>query len=202
MKVQYLLFVIILSMLAACASTEVTAINNPKYASKSINRIAVVAQFQDLKMRQTFENEFVQKLKEGGQDAVAGMSILPPLKAYSNEEIGQAFLENKIDVVLILVLTDAYSQESYIPPSSSTTSTATIYGNMIYGSSQTTTSGGYYFSKPRVRFEVNAVLTSSGDVIWKATTFTRGNAFAKTGTIADSLSSEVVKKFLSRASQE
>jgi hypothetical protein len=167
-----------------------------------LGKVAVVAQLQDLKMRQTFENAFVQKLKDSGTDAVAAVDILPPFRRYSNEEIAKAFSDNQVDTILLLVLTDAYSQKSYVPPSSSTTSTSSIYGNMIYGSSRTTTSGGYYVSEPRMRFEADAVLADSGDVMWKATTFTIGDEFAETDTIADSLSTEVVKQFLSRSAPQ
>ena len=187
---------VVAALVIGCATTDVTAITNPQYKGLSLNKVLVSAQFQDLQTRKTFEHQFVQKLIHGGQDAVAAMDLLPPIKQYSNDEVAQILLKAGVDAAMIITLTDASTQQVYVPQSSYTTGSANVYGNSIYSTARTNTYGGYYVSKPRVRFEVDLLYAKNGDVIWKATTYTRGNAFANVDTISESLSAQVVDNYI------
>jgi hypothetical protein len=159
----------------------------------------VSAPFQDLELRTFAESQFVQHLSEYGVDAVRAIDIIPPVRTYSEEEIQSALASNHIDAVLIATLTNAYSDQSYIPESSTTSGSATVYGDTVYSESTTSTSGGYYVSKPRVRFDVKLFVAKSGDVAWRATTFTQGNAFANSQTLLESLSMETTRAYVKDA---
>ncbi|MCK4542624.1 MAG: hypothetical protein KAU17_10365, partial [Spirochaetales bacterium] len=104
-------------------------------------------------------------------------------------------MSNNIDGTMIIILTDAYSDQAYIPETTKTTGSATVIGNTIYGESTTDTYGGFYVSKPRVRFEVSLYSVAIGEIVWKATTFTAGNAFAGEKTLVKSLSRKVVYEY-------
>ena len=181
-----------LAIFLGCATTDISTLRNPLYGSITFSKLLVSAPFQDLETRRIAESSFVNKFNELGIEAVMAIDLIPPIKVYTEEEINKIINTNHIDGVLIATLTDYYTDQAYVPESSKTTGSATVYGNRIYGNSTTRKSGGYYINKPRVRFEVNIYTTTTGDIVWKATSFTRGNAFANQQTLLSSLADEVV----------
>jgi hypothetical protein len=188
--------IMIMSSLIAisCASTSISTINNPKYSSINIKRILVAVPFDDLELRKYAENEFERQLEIYNYEIVKAIDVMPPIQNYSAEETASILKSNNITGILIVMLTNAYSVQSYIPQSSSTTSNATIQGNSITGQSRTTTSGGYYVSKPRNSFEVTLYENSTGDIVWKATTNTSGNTWANNQIMITSLAQKIAEQ--------
>jgi hypothetical protein len=83
-----------------------------------------------------------------------------------------------------------------MPESSRTTGSAYIIGNYIAYSQQKQKAGGFYYSKPRVTFDCRLFDSKTGQVAWRSTSITAGNAFANFSTLAGSLSWTTVNKLL------
>lgn len=188
-----------LAALASCATTSATTVRNPQYDDIRFDKIMVSAPFQDLELRKQTEGEFVEDLRYYGVDAVAAIDLLPPIKQYSDEEIAAVIDKHDIDGVMTIALTDAYSEQGYVPPTTSTTGSTSITNSSIYSQSTTTTSGGYYVSKPRAEFEINLFDAGNAEVVWKATSLTRGDAFSNYKTLIRSVSDEIVRTYVDEA---
>jgi hypothetical protein len=181
-------------LLYACASTKMTAMKDPLIPSRFYQSILVIAPFSDLESRKTAEDIFITKLSRFGIRATPSLSILFPGRNYSNEEFAKLILDSGADGVLLVTLTDAYTKQTYLPPSSFSTGTATLQGNVALYSGTTQHYGGYYISKPRVRYEIRLFDVSSGQTAWMATSLTRGNAFARFPKLVDSLAETTVEQ--------
>jgi len=155
----------------------------------------IYAPFQDISWRKSMENHFVEEFGENGKIAVSSIEIISPLKTYTDEEFNALLNNAGIDAVLAITVLDAYTEQAYVPQTSTTSGNAWVSGNTIYGQSKTTTSGGYYVSKPRVKFEISLFQVKTGVLAWKATAFTAGNAFADTNALFKSLATKVAKEY-------
>lgn len=181
-------------LLASCAATRMTTVRDPSAPRSSFRNILVIAPFSDLGSRTEAENSFVARLGERGVVGIPSITVMPPLKEYVEEELLQILDESGADSILIISLTDAYTKETYVPQSSTTTGSASLYGNVVNYSSRTQYHGGYYISKPRVHYELRLLDVSTGNTVWLATSLTRGNAYADFNTLIDSLARTAVRK--------
>ncbi|MBI3610446.1 MAG: hypothetical protein HY204_07075 [Nitrospirae bacterium] len=136
----------------------------------------------------------MEQLATRGVHGISSITILPPTKDYSKEEIAAAIRDTQADGVLLVTLTDYYTQQYYVPGSSTTTGTATISGDIINYSGRTQNYGGFYISKPRVHYALKLFDASTWKVAWLATSVTGGNAFAKFDTLIQSLAETAVQK--------
>jgi len=163
-----------LLVLAGCASTQMTSIRDPSAPARTYGRILVIAPFSDLQSRMQAEQAFVQLLGTRNIAALPSILSFPPTRAYGEPDIARILRDNQVDGILVLRLTDASTEQVYIPPSASTTGTTTVVGNTLNYSVQTQYSGGFFVSKPRVRFELRLLDTLIGQTVWLATSLTPG----------------------------
>ncbi|MFQ5753667.1 MAG: hypothetical protein ACE5HI_16885 [bacterium] len=184
------------ALLFSCAWTNVTSIKDPNYSQIQFNSILVVAAFSDIEYRQDTELAFTKQLEKQGANVIRSIDMFPPTREVSNTELIDTLVENNIEAVLIIAFSDYWTSETYIPPYSTTSGSASIIGNSIYYSQNTQTYGGYYFSKPRINFELRLYDTHTGNTAWIAKTHTKGNAFADFNTLINSLASKSVKTLL------
>ena len=124
-------------VLASCATTSLTSVRDPAFQGRAFQRIVVVAPFTDLEKKATAENAFVAALQRQGAQAVPGMTVLPPTRDYSNDDINAALQAAGASGVLFVTLTDASMFSTYVPGSTTTTGsghgTATTYGSTTTG---------------------------------------------------------------------
>jgi hypothetical protein len=195
------LIVLIMLVASGCASTKVASYRDPEFATANYSRILVIVPFSDFESKQTAEAAFADKCESVGLSCKMGGQVLPPTRTYSPDQIKNIVQENDIDAVLLVTLTDAWTDESYIPPSSTSTTKGQLnsIGNSVYYSSTTSkmTSGGYYITKPRVTSRSQLFDVKTGKVAWAATSLTRGNAYAKLGRLMSSLASSTIDKLIS-----
>ena len=195
---KLLVLIILITLFSfGCAWTDVTSIKNPQLSNIQFSKIMVTYAVKDMALRKYSEYAFINNLNKNGINAVASIDLLPPIKDYSDEELGSILRKNQIDGVMEVLFTDAYSSKHYVPKTSYTYGSASLYGNNLYGSSTTLYSGGQSYSKPRTKYEINVWAINLGKIFWKATTLTKGNAYAGSKTMIDSLAQEVVEKFIS-----
>ncbi|MBA7540586.1 hypothetical protein ES705_32885 [subsurface metagenome] len=199
MKRKYffvILFLIFTMFLVGCAKTTLTTIRNPELFQIKFGKILVVAPFSDIGMRKQTEDAFIAKFNLSGVNAISSMQRIPPVKDYSEQELLRILEQDKIDGILVAGLKDYWTSQTYVPKSSSSRGSASLYGNSLYYRSYTQEYGGYYISKPNVKFEIRLFDSRSGQVAWLATSLTKGNAFADYNTLANSLAKKVVKMLI------
>lgn len=178
----------------ACASTQMTPVRDPSASALAYQRLLIIAPFSDLGFRMQAESAFVAELANKGVHSISSISVLLPTRTYSNEELAGILRDAGADGVLLVTLTGAYTQHSYVPPSSTTTGTATLSGNILNYSGRKQYYGGYYISNPRIHYELRLFDVSTGETTWVATSLTRGNAFAGFETLTQSLARTAIEK--------
>ena len=193
-RFKQILFALIIIYLSGCAWTTLNTIKNPDFFQVKFRKLLVVAPFSDIGLRKQTESAFIAQFNLSGINAISSIEIIPPVKNYDEQELLSILKQNNIDGVLVIALQDYWSSQTYIPKSSLSRGSASLYGNSLYYRNYTQEHGGYYISKPRVKFEIRLFDSRSGKVAWLATSFTRGNAFANYNTLANSLAQEVVKR--------
>jgi hypothetical protein len=199
MKKKYFLiiaFLIFAMFLVGCAKTTLSTIKNPELYQIKFEKLLVVAPFSDIGLRKQTEDAFIAKFNLSGVNAISSMQRIPPVKDYSEQELLKILEQDKIDGILVVGLKDYWTSQTYIPKSSSSRGSASLYGNSLYYRSYTQEYGGYYISKPNVKFEIRLFDSRSGQIAWLATSLTKGNAFADYNNLANSLAKKVVKMLI------
>ena len=187
--------------LFGCASTSITGFKNPDFKG-TVKNVIVYASVGDLQMRQTMENEIAIAFSEGGYGAISSMNVFSPAKKYTESEMVQILKQKKIEGALIVSITDAHTTQSYVPKSTNekTKGEGYVLGDYLYykSTTKTETTGGYYINKPVVSFESVLFNVEDGLQIWLASSTTKGNAFAKMGTLSSSLGSNILESLVSQ----
>lgn len=177
----------------SCAWTNVTSMRDPNYSETQFDSILVVAPFSDIEYRQYTESAFQKEMKKRGANVFRSIDMFPPTRYVSNTELLNTLVQNDIEAVLIIAFSDYWTSVGYIHPFSTTNGSASIIGNSIYYSQRAQTYWGFYFSKPRITFELRLYDTERGSTVWIAKTHTRGNAFADFKTLINSLARKSTK---------
>jgi len=188
MKVQrFFLAVSLILLVSSCAYTRVTSFkDNERAAGKTYAKIAILAPLSDLATRSAIEKAFVLKFNEKGVSATPSLSIIPPTRNPSKEEIEAKLREGGYDALLFVDLTDSYRENVATPG----------YATTLWGKSGavTTYSGGNTASKPRTKFRIQLLDLASYQNVWVSSTFTTGNVWAGPETMAQSLAEKTVSK--------
>jgi hypothetical protein len=89
-------------VLAGCAATKiVTEWSNPEYASPRFKKILVIGVSKQPSIRRTFEEEFVNKLKAAGVDAVPSYLYIPEDGQVDEARLNEAVKKANADAVII-----------------------------------------------------------------------------------------------------
>jgi hypothetical protein len=192
-KYPAIIMLAILFMAANCATTKITSFCDPEFKGKTFHRLLIYAPFKDIESRMEMENAF--KIHFASPTiAVTSFRLIMPTRSYTDAELDNILMENKVDGIILIILTDAYSSQTYVPASSSTRGTASSYGNLVNYYATTQQYGGYYVSKPRVKYEIQLFDVGTKKIAWISSSLTRGNKFAGFGTMANSLAAATVNK--------
>lgn len=201
-------FLLVVFFLTGCAWTNLYAVRNPLLSQVRFRKILVLAQFQDVRLRELTENTFVNKLRSSGINAIPSINIIPTVYEYNKEEFSNITKQNNIDGVLVVTLSGYWTALSYVPKTSVHYGYGSLFGNSFnygYGSSYsgilnyqgyTQEYGGYYVSKPIAKFQIRLFDSKTGQVAWLATGITRGNAYANYDTLINSLANNAVRKLI------
>ena len=83
-----------------------------------LDTVLVLGIFRDDIQRRAFESKFVEQVKAGGKNAVAGYTLMPEQADYDEErEIASAVERTGADAVLITSYKGTAEQQRYVPPS-------------------------------------------------------------------------------------
>jgi hypothetical protein len=185
-------------LLVGCAITRMTSQVNREAVGRSFSKVLVHGNFQSLENRQLAESKLCAELAGAtGVDCLKSADVFFPAQEYSAEQIAERLNELHVDAVLTLQPTGSGTSSTYVPQTSHTTGSGTVFGNTVTGSSTTQTYGGYNINKPWANYEVVLWSTSDGKVAWYATAASEGNAFAGWDDLISSASSKAVSKLVS-----
>ena len=187
-----------LVLLTGCAWTSMNSYRDPtSHGRDPMSGIAIFAVIGDLGLRQTVELVAAKRFTElTSTRAVRAMDLLPPTRQISAQEATKTLLDSGIDGVLFMILTDAYTETYQAPGMAMTSGFASIYGNSINYQGQTTYVPGARTTKPRNTYNLMMADLRTGDIVWIASTFTRGNGYADTSVMTDSLVRSTIKELL------
>jgi hypothetical protein len=190
------LFFILVSNITSCArtATQINSFKDPAFTGKTFQRMVIIAPFAGIGSRKKVEQTTSVELAKHAVTGIPSMEIFLPTRTYTENDVLRILKENRIDSVLFLTLTDAYSQQVYIPGSSTTQGFGTLQGETINFFSTTYHSGGYYLSKPRLRFTMKLYDAETGKLAWIATSLTGGNVFAEFDDLINSLITTTIQK--------
>lgn len=171
----------------SCATTSIRSQVDPAAAAKGFKKVMVVGNFSDLGLRQDAEQEFVKTLAARGFYATPSAVLLFPGRQYSPEEIDQALATAGVDAVLVLSPAGAGTSSTWIPQTTTTTGSATVYGNTVSGTATSRSYGGYSVQKPWAQFHAQLFDRAARQSVWIASFDSRGNAFADWGDLVRSM---------------
>lgn len=101
----YPILAVLAFVLASCVSTKTTSYSDPEYREKAFNSICVYADIDDFETREIIESKLVKELKSMGVNAQKSTDILPPTREWSEEELKNRVMTEKVDCLLKVKLT-------------------------------------------------------------------------------------------------
>jgi hypothetical protein len=187
-----MLIAVTMFILSGCAFTDMESFKDPAFAKTKYRKIVVMARIGDLKNNKYAEDQFLKSFSKKDVDGISSMTLFPPTREVSAQEMSKTLNENQVEAVLIVALTDYWTDSYKMPDSSTTQGSGTIYGNSFQYSGTTTYQTGPTLHKPRAKFEVRLFDVRTDSVAWMASSFSKGNAYANINTIMDSLADKTV----------
>ncbi|GIU70438.1 MAG: hypothetical protein KatS3mg002_1674 [Candidatus Woesearchaeota archaeon] len=186
---------------SGCASTNITSFKDPDYENAKFNKILVLANTTDLSDRKELESYMVSEFSNFGIIAMESFRLFPPTRNLSDQEMIDLLLKNHIDAIITINVGESGVEEVYIPRTGSETKTkgqVNTYGNTANYKEKSTTTyyGGYTQKKPWAEFETKLFDVSNGNLVWIASSFTGGNAYANRSTIIYSYCLNTVEKLI------
>jgi hypothetical protein len=174
--------------LSACATSRVTAFRDPAYATAHFSKLLVFATGMAFESEVQVENDICKKLAP--TPCLTGMSVLPPTRAYSGEEVRERINDSGADAVLITGLLTDQANSRYLGTytrssanySSASSGTANLYGNyanwsgLSSGSASSSTVSTPVYGYTRVAHGLLSLYDSkTGNVVWRGEITTSGN---------------------------
>jgi hypothetical protein len=106
-KIKILVLLIFVLIVANCTHTRVVSFTDPDAFNRSYNRIAVVANDDDLSDRLAIESKMVETLLDNGVNAISSISLLPPTREFTIEQENEIFKDNNVDALAVIEITDS-----------------------------------------------------------------------------------------------
>lgn len=187
---------LLLFSLAGCASTNLTSYVDPEFRNKTYNSFVIEYLSNDLQRKSFIEKRVAEILFTKGIRTHIGIDVFPPTRKLSNEEIGRIIHRTGAEGYLLIAMTNAYSVQTYVPPTYNTSGSAYSYGNYTNVSATTTQTGGYTVNKPVQEFKIELIDVSTSKTAYQATGQTRGGGGVTDEIMADSLANALVEKLI------
>lgn len=154
-SIALLIFVL---FVANCTHTRVVSFTDPDSGGKLYNRIAVVANVDDLSDRLAIETKMVETLLDNGVNAVSSLSLLPPTRKFTIEQENEIFKNNKVEALAVIQIADAGFLVTSDPMS--------IHTETNEDGTGTTVSGGGTKHKAFGQLRVSLIDVESDKTMW------------------------------------
>jgi hypothetical protein len=106
-KIKIIVLLLFALIVANCTHTRVVSFTDPDAINKSYNRIAVIANEDDLSDRLAIETKMVETLLDNGVNAISSLSLLPPTREFTIEQENKIFKDNSVDALALIEITDS-----------------------------------------------------------------------------------------------
>ncbi len=181
---------------SGCVNTSMTSQVNRVALPQPLMRILVVGNFADLAFRDRAETRLCDDIaSKSSAQCFRSLDYTPP-GTFTTADLTAAIQAVGADGALILAATGTSIATAYIPQSSTTSGSASVVGNTIYGQSTTQTYGGFNVSKPVAGFEVVLYSDRDANPVWYATAGAGGNAFHDWDDLVSATAGRTVTKLL------
>lgn len=197
---RFLSLLFITSIFYGCASTNLTSFVDPEAKDNQYKSILIYFPSSELDEQMEGEEIIQEIFLENGIKADVSTSVFLPTREYNENEILENLKKNNIDAVLLVEFVDSWTDESYVPQSSTTKTKGevNVYGNTAKykENSKTYSYGGYYLKKPRIKFVSKLIDVNEDMIAWIGSSLTKGNAYAGFGTLIGSLGNNIVEDLI------
>ena len=165
MKRPLFLMALLVFLFSSCATTKLTAVWEAPNFHGTIRKIVVTGTFRTPVIRNLFEDDFVNRLKDYGVEAVASYTIIPIDKVQDKDYVMKRIKETGADAVLMTRLIDKKTERTYVPGTVYTVPNYYrrwgYYYDYIY-------SPGYTVDEEYAYAETNIYTLSNEEMIWSA----------------------------------
>lgn len=141
-----------------CTHTRVVSFTDPDAGGKLYNRIAVVANVDDLSDRLAIETKMVKTLLNKGVNAVSSLSLFPPTREFTVEQKNEVFKNNKVEALVVIQIADSGFLVTSEPMS--------LYTETNEDGTGTTVSGGGTKHKAFGQLRVSLIDVESDKTMW------------------------------------
>ena len=202
--------IIILAVIVGClgcVSTQVKSYTDTKYTTYQVKSLAILALSDDVGLSEAIENSLAEKFSAIAVKTTRSSDILPPTRAYTVDEIKDAFTARGFYSLLIVDVggttqsSDVVGYQSYGRAYGSASGTAYTAGNATYvntagSASGTTTSYAMRSFKRDTITYTKLYDIASTDVIWVAQTKTKagGALFMSDNSTGSDLASNIINE--------
>ena len=176
-----------LLLLSGCiASTDMSSIRNPNWIPKSMDKILVWVESNDLGLRRSLEDEFLVKGRDYEVEMIPALDVFFPGDRHSVGEISEIMRSRGITAIL-----------QVIPGYSGSLRVDMPLNIQRISEDQTVVTGGRGSArKLTAGFTVNLVDAITERTIWTASADTGGNIYAGQGTLRSSFVSKTIEKLI------
>ena len=110
-------------LISSCGTKiSIVSVKDESLVSSGISSIVVTAPYDDLEVRQSLVLLVVAAARSKGYRAVSSITMLPPLRSYTPEEVGRILDNHDLDAILVVGVTDFW-KTTYSTPSTYVTET-------------------------------------------------------------------------------
>lgn len=157
--------IIALFLISSCATTATTNVWRDQTYQGPVKKILVMGISQKIGIQRFFEDEFVRQLRERGDDAIAGYTVLPYDEKMDKDFIASKARQSGADTVLVTRPLSRGMQRTYVPGQAyAVPGTYSRWGS-YYGHAY---SPGYVIEDEYVYVETNLYDVVTENLIWSA----------------------------------
>lgn len=157
-KIKSAVLLIFALFITSCTHTKVVSFTDPDAKGAKYNRIAVVANVNDLSDRLTIETKMVETLLDKGVNAVSSLSLFPPTREFTIEQENEVFKNNNVEALAVIQIADAGFLATSEPMS--------VHTQTNKDGTGTTVSGGGTAHKAFGQLRVSLVDATSDKTMW------------------------------------
>jgi len=161
-KVKLTVLLILALFITNCTHTKVVSFTDPDAGSMLYNRIAVVANVNDLSDKLAIETKMVETLLDKGVNAVSSLILFPPTREFTVEQENKVFKNNKVEALAVIEIRDTGFHVSSEPINIHTETQKDDDKEVT----RTTVSGGGTERKAFGQLRVSLIDVDSGKTMW------------------------------------
>ncbi len=161
-NIKLIALLIFVLFVTSCTHTRIVSFTDPDAGGKLYNRIAVVANVDDLSDRLIIETKMVKTLDDKGVNAVSSLSLFPPTREFTIEQENEIFKDNNVEALAVIEIRNTGFHVSS-EPLSVRTETRKEKDKEVTG---TTVSGGGTERKAFGQLRVSLIDVVSDKTMW------------------------------------